>query len=42
MPMTTVPGFMRAVSASLGERTLSTMSAPKAPAASVISAPAAW
>ena len=42
MPMTTAPGFSSAVSASVGVRTLRTMSAEKAPAWSVISAPAAW
>src|SRR5437868_4407325 len=42
MPTTTVPGFISALSRSSGVRTLSTISAPNAPAASVISAPAAW
>src|SRR5437868_5559012 len=42
MPMTPVPGFISALSRSSGVRTLSTISAPNAPAASVISAPAAW
>ncbi|MCY1523421.1 hypothetical protein D9M68_583180 [compost metagenome] len=42
MPMTTAPAFSCAASASLGVRTLSTMSAESAPAASVISAPAVW
>jgi hypothetical protein len=42
MPMTTAPGFSNAASASVGVRTLSTMSADKAPDWSVISAPAAW
>ena len=41
MPTSTVPGFMAAISAGEGLRTFSTISAPKAPAASVISAPAA-
>ena len=41
MPTSTVPGFICAISAAEGLRTFSTMSAPKAPAASVMSAPAA-
>jgi hypothetical protein len=42
MPTSTAPGRSKASSATLGARTLSTTSAPKAAAASTISAPAAW
>ena len=39
MPTTVVPGFMRASSLSNGVRTLSTRTQPRAPPATVISAP---